>query len=176
MKKYLSTLLTIFVCTALFSGCGTATEDKQVDDQVNPPDNKTEQVSNGQTSMLDVWEVAINGQSITQSVVVQGETKKDDGYVYVKVNMSAKNTSKATRVFMLGMCNPELDDLKGNLAQYELFVEGGLDKADCKPGDTATGDIFFKIPGDMNTNPAGMKLKFTYLGSKEQPQVEIVLK
>lgn len=176
MKKYFSIMLTVLVCATLFAGCGTATDDKQVDDKVNPPNNKSEQVSNGQTSMLDVWEVTINGQSVVQSIVVQGETKKDDGYVYVKVNMSAKNTSKATRVFMLGMCNPELDDLKGNLAQYELFVEGGLDKADCKPGDIASGDVYFKIPGGANTNPAGMKFKFTYLGSKEQPQLEFVLK
>ena len=176
MKKYLSIMLTTLVCAALFVGCGTANPDKQIDDKVDNSENQSKPLSNASTSTLDVWEVTINGQSIVQSIVVQDETKKDDGYVYVKVNMSAKNTSNATRVFMLGMCNPELDDLKGNLSQYEFFVDGGLNKADCKPGDVASGDIFFRIPGDMNTNPVGMKLKFTYLGARDQPQVEFLLK
>lgn len=125
---------------------------------------------------LGEWAVKVDGQSVVPSIKQQGVEKTEQGYVFVKVDITARNNTDQDRSFMLGMLAPELEDLKGNKSQYELFVDGAINKEDCKAGMSISGSIYFKMPGDASLATAGMKLAMTYLGQREQPKAEIILK
>jgi hypothetical protein len=159
-------LITIAIAFTL-TACGN---------DANKPNDSETKLQDPEYAGLGEWAVKVDGQSVVQSIKSQGEEKTEQGYVFVKVDITARNNTDQDRSFMLGMLAPELEDAKGNKSQYEMFVEGALDKEDCKAGMTVSGSIFFKMPGDINLVTTGMKLAMTYLGQREQPKAEIILK
>lgn len=163
--KRIAAIMALVVLTVCVAGCGY--ESPGSDEASFPP---KEFVPVGD------WSAKVNGQSVVDSVMVNGSKVAEDGKVFVKVNLTFKNDSGTDRIFMLGMLNPSLVDAAGNVSPYELFVEGALDKVDTKANETATGDVFFKVVGDMTLKPEGMKLVLENLGVKEQPKVTIELK
>jgi hypothetical protein len=144
------------VCAMVLSGCGQLKDDAFI--------------------ALGDWSFRVNGQSIQQSVKVSGSEMTEEGFIFVKVNMTFKNDTDQPRAFMAGMFTMELEDSAGSSSMNELFVEGGLDTADVKSKSEVTGDFFFKMQGNMQTNPSGMKLKLMNIGMREEPKAEYILK
>jgi hypothetical protein len=162
MRKIFFIMVAILILPFLAVACGEA--------QPSKDEGKNEFASLGD------WSVRVNGYSVVDRIKVNGRETTDIGCVYVKIDMTFANNSDTDRAFMSGMFTMDLDDLKGNRAANELFVEGGLDTADVKAGQTVDGSFFFKMSGDMNLDPAGMKLSFTNIGQKEYPTAEVILK
>ncbi|MBP7732899.1 MAG: DUF4352 domain-containing protein [Caldisericia bacterium] len=168
MKRIISAALLMVLIPMMAVACGG--------DVKVTPDNGGSKLPDPEFANLGEWAVKVDSQSVVKSIMVTGQEKTEEGYVFVKVDITARNNMDQDSMFMLGMLTPELDDGKGNISQYELFVDGALDKVDCKAGETVSGSIYFKMPGDMNLVTAGMKLNMTHIGQREQPKAEIILK
>lgn len=168
MKRIITTALLMVLIPVMIVACGG--------EPSILPDNGSSKLSDPEYSNLGEWAVKVDGQSVVSSIKVTGQEKTEEGYVFVKVDISVRNNMDQDRVLMIGMLAPELEDGNGNKSQYELFVDGALDKADCKAGETVKGSIYFKMPGNMNLSATGMKLTMTHIGQREQPKAEIILK
>lgn len=168
MKKYFAAALLMVLIPMVVIACGG-------DDSVTP-ENGGSKLPDPEFSNLGEWAIKVDGHSVVNSVKVNGQEKTEEGYVFVKVDITARNNMDQDRIFMIGMHSPELYDSKGNKALYELFVEGALDTADCKAGETVSGSVYFKMPGEMAMSAKGMRLKLINIGQKELPEAEIILK
>lgn len=167
MRKLFLLGLVISLAPFAFIACGNSDQ---------KTDNGSGKMQDPEYAGLGEWAVKVDGHSVVPSVKVQGVEKSEESFVFVKVDITARNIMDKDRNFMLGMLSPELDDGKGNKSQYELFVDGALDRADCKAGMTVSGSVYFKMPGDTGLATKGMKLTLIYLGQMEQPKAEIILK
>ncbi len=164
MKK-IAAILALVVLIAGFAGCGS-----------EPPGSDEKSLPPKEFVAVGDWSAMVNGQSVVDSIMVNGSKVTEDGKVFAKVNLTFKNDSGDDRIFMLGMLNPSLVDAAGTVSPYELFVDGALDKVDTKMNETVTGDVFFKVTGDMTLKFEGMKLVLENLGVREQPKATIDLK
>lgn len=163
--KRIAAIMALVVLVAGFAGCGA-----------EPPGSDENSLPPKEFVAVGDWSALVNGQTVVDSIMVNGSKVTEDGKVFVKVNLTFRNDSGDDRIFMLGMLNPSLVDATGTVSPYELFVEGALDKVDAKKNETVTGDVFFKVTGDMTLKFEGMKLVLENLGVREQPKVTIDLK
>ena len=162
MKKISWLIVLIALASFSFAACGSQSAPPE-DDKGTVNDGGSREATNVRDpkSISDEW--IQNGKftyKIVESIIVDGyklggvESDKEDGTVYVWVKFNVKNDTSDEISFSSIFADPKLKSIDGKEFPGEVLTDGILD-GKIKPGKTAVGEWYFKVPGDKTLSVSG---------------------